>query len=164
MKKLALLFTAAILIISGCSKTDDLLDENMPGKQLKSADTRTVNSYFNPSAPDAYFPLECDGVEVDWLEPYDGSIKAHIKTHYQKGKMKWMQINVKGSAKSKYTGEIYKINELNKLYFNENEELIDFHVRTHASGDHGNNIIIFTRVIDFHKFIFEIEKAICTEK
>lgn len=164
MKKLALLFTAAILIISGCSKTDDLPVENMQSHQLKSGDTRTVNSYWNPEAPESYFPLECGGELVDWLEPYDGSIECHMRIHYKNGKEDWIQINAKGSAKSIWTGEVYQINELNKIYLDENEELEDFIAHTHARGENGNNIILVTRIIDFFNFEFEIVKAVCTNQ
>ena len=48
-----------------------------------------------------------------------------------------MLISIKGYAKSKWTGEIYHMNELNKIYLDENEELEDFIVHTHARGENG---------------------------
>ena len=68
MKKIALLFTAFILIFSGCEKTDDLTDQQMPDRQLKSGDNKTINSYFSPNAMDYFTPIICEGEVVDFLE------------------------------------------------------------------------------------------------
>ena len=161
MKTLSVLFLALILIFSGCSKSDDLPVQKIPEKQLKSQDTKTIHEYILPIAPDAYFPLECDGELVDWLEPYDGSIVGHLQLHTKDGKWVWMKIHVKGTAKSINTGEIFTINEINKMSFDEDEVLDGFTVKTHARGDQGKNIIIFTTIKDFYNFEFVITKANC---
>ena len=162
MKKIAFIILGTTLILLGCSKTDDLpvgIDEEL---QLKSADSRTVNYYW-PSAG-FYTPIYCDGVIIDYLYGNPETLHSHGVFHLVDDVAKWAHIMVKGTVIGELTGEVYKINELNKLVFDENEDIINFTCRTHAKGNMGTNVIMFFTILDFEAGDLDLEKAICTSK
>lgn len=57
--------------------------------------------------------------------------------------------------------ETFKINETNKVTFDENEEVASLLVRTHARGDKGTHAIMFFKV-DWANLQFELLKGICS--
>jgi hypothetical protein len=159
MKKIAFIILTVTLIVLGCSKTDDLPVGNDEELQLKSADSRTVNYYWGSAG--FYTPVYCEGVIIDYLYGNPETLHSHGVYHLVDDVAKWANIIVKGTVKSESTGEIFKINEVNKLVFDENEDIISHTCRTHAKGDKGTNVIMFFTVIDFNAGEMVLEKAIC---
>lgn len=160
MKNSAFFILAATLIILGCSKTSDFPMGNDEDLQLKSADTRSINFIYFPG-PDGYFtPIICDGATVDFLVGDGESLTAHATLHSVDGILKWAIVSIKGSLKSQTTDEIFKINEANKIFFNEIGEITSNFSRTHARGDKGTHVIMFLEV-DFDNQLYELTKAMC---
>jgi len=159
MKKIVFLILALTLIFLGCTKNEDFPMGNDEELQLKSADSRTVNYYW-PSAG-FYTPVYCDGVIIDYLYGNPETLQSHGVYHLVDDVAKWANIIVKGTVKSESTGEVFKINEVNKLVFDENEDIINFTCRTHAKGNMGTNVIMFFTVVDLQAHEMVLEKAIC---
>jgi hypothetical protein len=162
MKTLSTLLFGAILIFAGCSKTDEFPEGNMTDNQLKSADSRTINFEMPPGYAT---PIICDGEEVDYLEVGDDGVGGeylygHATAHIIDGKFVWAIVHTKGMLTSQSTGETFKINETNKVTFDENEEIASLLVRTHARGDKGTHVIMFFDV-DWENKIFVLLKGIC---
>ena len=65
MKTLTILLLGVVLIIAGCSKTDDFPEGNMTDNQLKSSTNRSVKLFFTSGYS---LPVICDGETVDFLE------------------------------------------------------------------------------------------------
>jgi hypothetical protein len=159
MKTLNLLFFAILLFAVSCSKTDDFPEENNGNIQLKSADTRTMNFHF--TSGEWYSPLYCGDEFIDNLVGNDETLNGHGVVHFVDGKAKWAHVLVKGTVIRESTGEIFKINELNKLTFDENEDYLSHTCRTHAKGNMGTNVIMFYTIIDFDAGEIVMDKAIC---
>ncbi|WP_372950341.1 hypothetical protein [Mariniphaga sp.] len=164
MKTLVRLFfiMAVISLVAGCNKTDEFPEGNMTDNQLKSADSRTINFEMPPGYAT---PIICDGEEVDYLEVgEDGvggeNLYAHATAHIINGKFVWVIVHVKGTLTSQSTGEIFKINEINKVTFGENEEIATMFTRTHAKGNKGTHVIMFFEV-DWVNLTFMLTKGIC---
>jgi hypothetical protein len=137
----------------------------MTDNQLKSADSRTINFEMPPGFST---PIICDGEEVDYLEVgEDGTggenLYIHATAHIIDGKFVWAIVHTKGTLTSQLPPyETYKINETNKVRFDENEEVESLVVRTHARGDMGTHVIMFFEV-DFATWTFELLKGICPQ-
>lgn len=164
MKTLTILLFGVVLIIAGCSKTVEFPEENMTENQLKSADSRTINFEMPPGYAS---PIICDGEEVDYLEVgEDGvggeNLYAHATAHIIDGKFVWAIVHTKGTLTSQSTGETFKINEINKVLFDENEEVESLISRTHARGDKGTHVILFFNV-DWENKTFVLLKGICPQ-
>ena len=164
MKTLTILLFGAILIFMGCSKTEDFPEGNMNDNQLKSADSRTINFEMPPGYAT---PIICNGEEIDYLEVGDDGIGgenlySHATAHIVNGQFVWAIVHTKGTLTSQSTGEIFKINETNKVTFDENEELEIMHCFTHAHGDKGTHVIMFFEV-DWVNLTFDLLKGICPQ-
>jgi hypothetical protein len=162
MKTLTVLLFGIILIIAGCDKQNDFYLDNTSEPELKSANSRTINFEMPPGYAT---PIICDGEVVDYLEVgEDGvggeNLYAHATAHIIDGKFVWAIVHTKGTLTSQSTGEIFKINETNKVTFDENEEIASLLVRTHARGDKGTHVIMFFDV-DWENKIFLLLKSIC---
>jgi hypothetical protein len=106
----------------------------------------------------------CDGEIVDYLEAVDGdeSMIGHVTAHITDGKFVWGIIHTKGTLTSLTTGETFKINETDKVTFNENEEVASIMSRAHARGDKGTHVIMFFE-IDFATWTFKMIKGNCPQ-
>jgi len=166
MKTIArLLFLVAfVCFTAGCDKQNDLYFDNSDDLQLKSADSRTIN--FEMTG-DYMVPIYCDGELVDYLEATDGdpaveNLYAHATAHMVGGKFVWCIVHAKGTFTSQGTGETFKINETDKLTFNEDEEMTFIWSRTHAKGDQGTHVIMFFNV-DLLAQTFDLVKGVCPQ-
>ncbi len=159
MKTLSVLLFGVILIFAGCSKTDDFPEGNMTDNQLKSADNRSFKMFFIGGYT---LPVICDGVTVDYLEVEDGdeSIITRVTAHITDGKFAWAIVHANASLTSQLTGETFKINETDKITFDQNEEVTSIMSRAHAQGDQGTHVIMFFE-IDFATWTFELIKGNC---
>lgn len=161
MKTLTVLLLGVILIVAGCSKTDDFPEENLYENQLKSADNRSIKLFFIGGYS---LPVICDGETVDYLEAETGdeSIISHVTAHIADGKFVWGIVHTNGTLTSQLTGETFKINETDKITFNENEEVASIMSRAHARGDKGTHVIMFFE-INFATWTFELLKGTCPQ-
>ena len=164
MKTLTVLLFGVILIIAGCDKQNDPYLDKSSEPELKSAKSRTINFEMPPGYAT---PIICDGKEVDYLEVGDDGVGGenlygHATMHIVDGKFVWAIVHTKGTLKSQLTGEIFKINETNKVTFNENEEIASLLVRTHARGDKGTHVIMFFDV-DWENKDFVLLKSTCPQ-
>ncbi len=162
--KLLFLIAVAVSLLSGCDKQNDAYLDSPDDLQLKSADSRTIN-FEMAGAYSA--PIFCDGELVDNLEAPEGdegleNLYAHATAHIKDGKLVWCIVHAKGTFKSQLTGETYKINEIDKLTFDENEEMTFIWSRTHAKGDMGTHVIMFFN-IDLFAQTFDLVKGVCPQ-
>ena len=164
MKALTFLLFAVILILAGCSKTDDFPEGNMTDNQLKSADSRTINFDVYEIYPDwvYYSELWCDGEIVDYLfEDVPGEeIKVHVTGHFIEDKLVWAVLHCKGTITSKVTGEKFKLVDQTKVKFDENLDLTSLNCHIHALGDKGSHIMNFIK-LNLETQTFDPIKSIC---
>ena len=95
-------------------------------------------------------PIFCDGELVDNLEAPEGdegleNLYAHATAHIKDGKLVWCIVHAKGTFKSQLTGETYKINEIDKPTFDENEEMT-FICPNACKGRYGTHVIMFFNI------------------
>lgn len=159
MKAFYLLLLAFLLFAVSCSKTDDFPQGNNEEPQLKSAVTRTINFHYPSSNWSS--PLYCGDELIDNLVTNPETMQSHAVVHIVNDKVVWANIMVKGIVVLESTREIFKINEQNKIVFDENEDFASFTCRTHAKGSMGTNVIMFYTVIDFDLGEIVMDKAIC---
>lgn len=83
-------------------------------------------------------PVECDGVTVDNLS--GGSIIMHQVTHtnYLKSGV-YQNIQIKGTAVSDFTGEVFTVKEAAKIFFN--GEIWVYIGNVNLKGDQGSHYI-----------------------
>ena len=170
MKTLIILLLGVVLIFAGCSKMDDLQDENSKDIQLKSADSRTINfemTELDPTWEYGDLALQCGGEIVDWLEedvPGKGII-VHTTAHIIDGKFVWAILHCRGTMTSKTTGEKFRILDQTRVTFNYDEtsgnyDITSNHYHVHAVGDRGTHIINFI-VLDYEAQTFVLTKSVC---
>ncbi|WP_340113190.1 hypothetical protein [Maribellus mangrovi] len=163
MKTLTVLFLGVILILAGCSKTDDFPEGNMSDIQLKSADSRTINFELTDFLPVPYYTeVYCDGEVVDILEEYDpgSEITVHVTAHIIDGIFVWAVMHAEGTLTSKVTGEIFKVNDNTRITFDENGEVTSNIYHVHAKGDQGTHIMNFFE-LDFEAQTYVLTKSVC---
>jgi len=166
MKTLTILLLGVVLIIAGCSKTDEFPEGNMTDNQLKSANSRTINFDMQDMFPGwiYYAPLICDGDTVDILvEDVPGSeISVHVTAHIIDGKMVWAILHCKGTLTSEATGETFKVRDQTRVTFDENFELTSNIYHVHALGDKGTHVMNFFE-LDYEAQTFVLTKSICPQ-
>ncbi len=165
MKTLTILVLGVVLIIAGCSKTDEFPEQNQTDNQLKSADSRTINFVMHDLDPTfAYWvPLICDGDTVDILaEDVPGEeITVHVTAHIIDGKFVWAILHCKGSLTGEKTGETFKLVDQTRLTFNENMVVDSNIYHVHALGNKGSRIMNFFE-LDFDSYTYVLTKSICS--
>lgn len=141
------------LIFIGCSKSsDDVAVVNPSENQLKSASTDKTVSYYISSA--YYIPLVCDGLEVGFV--FGWPIEWHIIDHYKNGELEWTMYKTNGSLTNRSTGEVFKIQEADKLIWSQG----DFTFHANLIGNQGSHYIFSGR---FDPITYEVlvDKAVC---
>ncbi len=160
MKTLKILFLGIVLILSGCTKSDDFSVGSNNDLQLKSAENGsgyTEQFYFNPGpvydeqgnviGNDYWCPVICDGVEVDYLVGDGGGLSAHAIIHFKDGEMQWGKWLVQGSLTSELTGEKFIIHETNKGEFDKEEGFYYLLTHTNAIGDKGTHMLLSSKFL-----------------
>jgi hypothetical protein len=154
MKTLRFLLVAAFLVmISGCTKTDEMSAADLA---LKSAENGnyTEQFYWHPGpiydedgnfiGNEYWAPIICDGVEVDYLYGDGENLTVHAIIHYKNFKPVWGKFLVKGNLTSTLTGETFAIHEWNFQDPPEEEDgIYIIRTRTNAIGDKGTHYIFY---------------------
>ena len=151
MKRIIYLSMAAFLIVLGCSKSDDFAvnpDEN----QLKSASVNGSVSWYVSSG--YYIDLVCNDVQVGYV--FGWPIEWHIIDHYNNGELEWTMYKTNGSLTNKSTGEVFKIQESDKLIWSQG----DYTFHANLTGNQGSHYILSGH---FDPITFEVfvDKATC---
>lgn len=152
MKKTIYFSLVAFLILLGCSKSDDVSVVNPDENQLKStAENESVSWYVSGGYG---IPLVCDDVQVGYL--FGWPIEWHIIDHYAKGQLVWTIYNTTGSLTNRSTGEVFKIQESDRLIWTQG----DYSFHANLVGDQGSHYILFG---SFDPISFEVyvDKAVC---
>jgi hypothetical protein len=160
---LKLLFLlAAVSMVIGCSKQDEVCDENCSDLQLKSAENRTIVSRYGPGeVPTFYCPIICDGEIVDFLMGNGSTITMWVREKYDDGKLMRMILNLSGSVTSQSTGITYTFTEKDKIYSNEEGTIVFFTGHDNVKGEQGTHFISIMIVLDFDAGIYDLVKAMC---
>jgi len=165
MKTLTIFLLGVILVISGCSKSDEFPEGNMTDNELKSADSRTINFDMKDMFPGGYYDVQliCDGKIVDYLvEDAPGEeISAHATAHIIDGKFVWAIVHFKGTLISEATGETFKLVQQTKVTFGENFEQTSNIHHVHALGNQGTHVMNFFE-LDFDAQTFVLTKSVCS--
>jgi len=131
-KTIYFILMGAFLILSGCSKSDDIIPEdNLLESQLKSANTNTIQDKW--TITNYYTALICDGEVVDYVE---GSIDGHFRVHMKDGIPEFAIVNYSGILVSG-NGEVLTVKESLKINF----ETYVQTVRWNIKGDNGSHYI-----------------------
>jgi len=152
MKKSIYFSLVAFLILSGCSKSDDYSVVNPAENQLKSTLTNGSVSWFTSGGYG--IPLVCDEVQVGYL--FGWPIEWHIIDHYNKGQLEWTIYNTTGSLMNRSTGEVFKIQESDRLIWTQG----DYSFHANLIGDQGTHYILSGR-FDPISFAVFVDKAVC---
>ena len=80
---------------------------NAQNKGTKSVQGWVQSTYWTP--------VYCGGVQVDELS--GGEIMIHKIIHFKDGAYQWENAQIKGQVTSDKTGEVFKIQEIDKTYF-----------------------------------------------
>ena len=152
MKKTIYFSLMAFLIFLGCSKSDELSGLNPDENQLKSATANESVSWYTSGG--YYIPLVCDGVQVDFV--FGWPIEWHVIDHYKNGLLVWTIYQAAGTLTNRHTGEIFKIQETDKLIWTQE----DYSFHANLIGDKGSHYILSGR---FDPITFEVfvETAVC---
>lgn len=164
------------LIFLGCSKNDEDLNATLKESQIKPAsetqlnnesterkDPKGLNYTVSHNFKWGYWtPLICDEVVVGSLE---GILDVHCVMfgHYNpdfpgnlnKFVWQWMIMNYSGFLTNESTGEVFKIIETDKVFFDGT-----FTWHSNIIGDKGSHYILFGSSTDAYPW-FKIDKAIC---
>jgi hypothetical protein len=153
MKKTFYFSLMAILVLLGCSKVENDSAVKPDGNQFKAAPVNgsvswILSGYFY------YLPIECDGVEAGFV--YGGPIDWHIIDHYKNGEVVWTMYKVNGSLTNIPTGEVFKIQESDKLIWSKG----DYTFHANLIGNQGGHYILSGRYNPITGEVF-IDKAVC---
>lgn len=58
-----------------------------------------------------YTPVFCDGV---WIDRVEGVLKIHVVNHFKNGEWIWQNLQIKGEATGRFTGETFKLKMIEK--------------------------------------------------
>ncbi|MRS02141.1 hypothetical protein EG832_02750 [bacterium] len=152
MKKTVYFSLVAFLILWGCSKSDDFTVGNPDESQLKSATANGSVSWYTSGG--YYIPLVCDDIQVDFI--FGWPIEWHVIDHYKNGQLDWTIYQTTGTLTNRHTGEIFKIQESDRLIWNQE----DYSFHANLIGDQGSHYILSGR---FDPITFEVfvDKAVC---
>lgn len=150
--KTAIMFgMMAFLILMGCSKADNE-SLNANANQVKSAPQNGTVSYYWTGG---YFtPLICGGVEIDYLS---GNVDWHIRDHYKDGEIVWTIYNATGNLTSANTGEVFDINESDKV----NVAAGEYTFHSNIIGNQGSHYILSGTGLLYYPWTVTVEKAVC---
>jgi hypothetical protein len=151
MKRIIYLSLVLFLIILGCSKSDDF-PVNPGEDQLKSAtDNGSVSWYVSSGY---YIDLVCNDVQVGYV--FGWPIEWHIIDHYENGELEWTMYKTNGSLTNRSTGEVFKIQESDKLIWSSG----DYTFHANLIGNQGSHYILSGH---FDPITFEVfvDKATC---
>ena len=156
MKKIAFIILAATLILMGCSKNDDFPEGNNDDLQLKSADSRTVNSRTTGYGE---MPLICEGEEI---EPIEGPFDSHWVDHYKNCELQWTIYSSRGTVTSS-SGENFIVQDAGKF---DKSKKGPYMWHSNARGDQGTHLILsgivtFTVIDEDVVYDIDWEKAMC---
>lgn len=152
MKKMLYFSLVAFLFTMGCSKVDNDPAAKPDGNQLKAAPVTGSVSYI--SSGGYGIPLVCDGVQVGSV--FGWPIDWHIIDHYENGELVWTMYKTNGSLTNTVTGEVFKIQESDKLIWSQ----ADYTFHANLIGNRGTHYILFGH---FEPGTFEVfvERAVC---
>jgi hypothetical protein len=177
MKRVIYFSLVTILILMGCSKSDDLA-VNPNENQLKSATPdHTVPMYYSEAYPSGKLtpiPVMCDGIVIDHLEgKLDAFCRMFGNYHpdYPKGtpgdlahfQSEWMIHNYSGTlTATSGSGEVFNVQGTKKMDMGE----MTFTFHLNIRGSLGNHYILFasgTNAANPLGYTFTIEKAVCPQ-
>ena len=139
-------------MVMGCSKSDDVSVVNLGKNQLKSASVNKSVSWDYSSG--YYVDLVCDDVQVGFV--FGWPIEWHVIDHYKNGDLEWTLYNANGSLTNRHTGEVFKIQESDKLIWSQG----DYTFHANLIGNQGSHYILSGR---FDPVTFEVlvDRAVC---
>jgi hypothetical protein len=90
---------------------------------------------------ECYILLENNGVFIGEIA---GDIEYHWREHYVNGEITWLKASCEGELTNKFTGEVFRISELNKSIEPFDFETFDgyFWVHDNIMGDKGSHYIL----------------------
>jgi len=118
-----------------------------------SSDTRSY-SYWMPVP--WYFPAYCDGELVDYLS---GTMEAHGSEHFVDGVSVFLIGQIKGEVTSELTGEVFKLNEIVKLFIP--DPSVWMWSWTNLRGNKGTHYIAHGTY--YPDGSFTVDKSVCVE-
>ena len=154
MKKSVYFGLVAFLILSGCSKSDDVSFVNQDDYKLKSTTANGSVSWYTSGG--YYIPLVCNEVEVGYI--FGWPIEWHIIDHYNNGQLVWSIYNTTGSLTNRSTGEVFKIQESDRLIWTQG----DYSFHANLNGDQGSHYILSGH-FDPISFDIFVERAVCPD-
>jgi len=95
-------------MVNGCSKQDEILNENDSALQLISADNLTVRCWFQPTQEQWYCPVMCNEETVDFLVADGESITIHAVGQLVNGAVKKVEYTVFGTIVCQLINKRYK--------------------------------------------------------
>jgi hypothetical protein len=142
----------ASLSIMGCAKVANDPTAKPEGNQVKSAAVNGSVSWYYSSG--YYIPLVCDGVQVGYV--FGWPIEWHVIDHYKNGELEWSMYKTNGSLTNRSTGEVFKIQESDKLLWSQG----DYTFHANLIGNKGTHYILSGHFdpINFEAFV---ERAVC---
>jgi hypothetical protein len=152
MKKMIYFSLMVFLLTTGCAKVTNDPVAKPDGNEVKSA---AVNGSVSWNLSTGYYiPLECDGVQVGSV--FGWPIDWHVIDHYKNGELDWSIYNVTGTLTNRNTGEVFKIQESDKLLWSQG----DYTFHANLMGNLGTHYILSGH---FDPITFEVlvEKAVC---
>jgi hypothetical protein len=152
MKTLICFSLMVFLVFSGCSKVDNDSAAKPDNNQLKAAPKNgSVSWYYSGGYG---IPLVCDDVQVGFL--FGWPVDWHVIDHYKNGEIEWSIYNASGFLTLKSTGEVFKIQESDKIFYSKG----NFTFHANLVGNLGSHYILSGH-FDPATFEVFVDKAVC---
>ena len=160
--RIFLLLCLFLSVAAGCSKQDEICDENGSGIQLKSAGNLTITRQMEPSEKAGlYIPVICDGEIVDYLVADGNTHSVMARFKFEDGNLVRVLLTCKGYLQSQLTGHTYTFMEQDKIWFDGNGNIIKFWGVDNVKGEQGLHFLMICFVLDFDAGTYELQKAMC---
>ena len=118
---------------------------------IVKSQAQSVSHYFTG---EYWAPLICNGVQVDEVW---GEITVHCIMHYKNGKLIWMIHKYSGSLTGQVSGEVFEIQETDKIDLNEDTYTFHANIR----GNQNNHYILSGTGLYVEPWTVYIDKANC---